>query len=87
MFTKTQLQFFFGNRIKLIPITKNLIDKLKKIKIKDNHPYYSLPSVVAGKTHKEKISLVANILKKNKSDYLFISASENVSPPILVDDA
>ena len=30
LFTKAQLQFFFGNRIKLIPISKNLIDKLKK---------------------------------------------------------
>ena len=79
LFTKVQLQFFFGNRIKLIPIAKNLIDKLKKIKIKDNHPYYSLPSVVAGKTHKNKISLVTNILKKNKSDYLFVSAPENVA--------
>ncbi len=66
LFTKVQLQFFFGNRIKLIPIAKNLIDKLKKIKIKDNHPYYSLPSVVAGKTHKNKISLVTNILKKKQ---------------------
>ena len=79
LFTKLQLQFFFGNKIKLIPINENLVDVLRKPKNANFGQYYFLPRTIAGKSQKYKISLVSNIIKKNKSDYLFISAPENVS--------
>ena len=79
LFTKLQLQYFFGNKIKLIPINENLVDLLKKPKNTNFGQYYFLPKIIAGKSQKYKISLVSNIIKKNKSDYLFISAPENVS--------
>ena len=41
--------------------------------------FYSLPSKITGESHKKKILTVSEILKKNKSDYLFISAPENVA--------
>ena len=79
LFTKLQLQYFFGNKIKLIPINENLVDLLRKPKNTNFGQYYFLPKIIAGKSQKYKISLVSNIIKKNKSDYLFISAPENVS--------
>ena len=79
LFTKLHLQYFFGNKIKLIPINENLVDILRKPKNTNFGQYYFLPRMIAGKSQKYKISLVSNIIKKNKSDYLFISAPENVS--------
>ena len=79
LYTKLQLQYFFGKKIKLIPISKNLVDILKKPKNRDLGQYFSLPREIAGKSQRYKISKVSNIIKKNKSDYLFISAPENVS--------
>ncbi len=79
LFTKLQLQYFFGNKIKLISINENLVDVLRKPKNTNFRQYYFLPRMIAGKSHKYKLSLVSNIIKKNKSDYLFISAPENVS--------
>ncbi len=79
LFTKLQLQYFFGNKIKLISINENLVDVLRKPKNTNFGQYYFLPRMIAGKSHKYKLSLVSNIIKKNKSDYLFISAPENVS--------
>ena len=79
LYTKIQLKFFFGKNIKLLPIYKNLVDVLKKPRDPNTGQYYSLPQEIAGKSHKYKISIVSKIIKKNKSDYLFISAPENVS--------
>ena len=79
LFTKLQLKYFFGKKIKLVPISKNLVDILKKPSEGHSEQYYSLPSKITGKSHRFKISVVSNIIKKNKSDYLFISAPENVS--------
>jgi len=79
LYTKIQLKYFFGKKIRLIPINKNLVDVLKKPRVSNTGRYYSLPREIAGKSHKYKISIVSDIIKKNKSDYLFISAPENVS--------
>ena len=79
LFTKLQLQYFFGRKIKLVPISRNLVDILKKPSERNSKQYYYLPYKITGKSHKFKISVVSNIIKKNKSDYLFISAPENVS--------
>ena len=79
LYTKIQLNYFFGKNIKLLPINKNLVDVIKKPRDPNTGQYYSLPQEIAGKSHKYKISIVSKIIKKNKSDYLFISAPENVS--------
>ena len=79
LYTDLQLQYFFGKKIKLIPIKKNLVDLLEKPKNKSFGRYYPLSKVIVGKSQKYKISEVSNIIKKNKSDYLFITAPENVS--------
>ena len=79
IFTYSQLNFLFGNKIKLKPINKNLVDQIFKIKKKKFEPFYSLPNNVTGVTHKKKINLVSKYIKSKKADFLFISAPENVA--------
>ena len=79
VFTYSQLKFLFGNKIKLKPINKNLVDQIYKIKKKKLEPFYSLPNNVTGVTHKKKINLVSKYIKSKKADFLFISAPENVA--------
>ena len=79
LFTRLQLNYFFGNNFNLRPVNENLLDIIKKPTIKKIKPFYSLPNYVTGMSHSRKISLVSNIIKKKNSDYLFISAPENVA--------
>ena len=79
LFTYDQLngKIFKRNRIKFIK--NNLIDKIEKKKDFKNYPFYSLNKDVVGESHNSKISKISKYLKKNNSDYLFISAPENVA--------
>ena len=79
LFTYSQLKFLFGNKIKLRPINKNLVDQIFKIKRKKLEPFYSLPNNVTGVSHKKKINLISKYIKSKKADFLFISAPENVA--------
>ena len=79
LFTRKQLNIYFNNSLILKPINKNLVDEIYKDKIFKNKIFFSLTNKVAGKTFQSKINNVRNILKKNKADYLFISAPENVA--------
>jgi len=78
LFTSKNLKNYFLNN-NLIPIKDNLIDQIFKFKEKNTKPFYSLKKKITGETHQSKISKVANFLKSNKIDYLFISAPENVA--------
>ena len=78
LFTSKNLKNYFLNN-NLIPIKDNLIDQIFKFKEKNTKPFYSLKESITGETHQSKISKVANFLKSNKIDYLFISAPENVA--------
>ncbi len=79
MFTKLQLNYFFGNNLSLKPIKKNLIDKIFNFKSSKKKEFYSIPNFASGKSHLSKISEVSKVIKRNKSDYLYISAPENVA--------
>ena len=76
-----QLNFLFNiKNITLIPINKNLIDMIWSKKPKDLiKPFFSLSKKDAGQSLDEKILKVKNILKKDKIDYLLITAPENVA--------
>ena len=78
LFTSKNLKNYFANN-NLISIKKNLIDQIFNYKNKKNKPFYSLKKNITGETHQSKILKVANFLKSNKADYLFISAPENVA--------
>ena len=79
LFTEKSLLFFFGkNESKLKPILPNLIDEIWKRKItKVKNKFYLLPNRVVGEKYQSKINKVSNYLKEKKSDFLFITASEN----------
>tara|TARA_Y100000389_G_scaffold203414_1_gene251769 strand:- start:327 stop:2024 length:1698 start_codon:yes stop_codon:yes gene_type:complete len=79
LFTSKKLIFYFSNHNKLISIKKNLIDVTCKRFIKREKPFFSLNKNITGETHLSKIKKVTNYLKKNKADFLFISAPENVA--------
>ena len=79
LFTRKQLNVYFNNSLILKPINKNLVDEIYKDKTSKNKIFFSLTNKVAGKTFQSKINNVKNILKRNKADYLFVSAPENVA--------
>jgi Xaa-Pro aminopeptidase len=78
LFTSIDLKNHFLNN-NLIPINDNLIDQIFKFKEKKTKPFYSLKESIVGETHQSKILKIAKFLKKNKADYLFVSAPENVA--------
>ena len=79
LFTYEQIKKFFLKNNKIKFIEKNLIDEIKNKKIKDNFKFFSLKKEIVGESSKSKINKIAKYLKKNKSDYLLVSAPENVA--------
>ena len=79
--TEKQLNFLFNiKNIVLRPINENLIDMIWSRKPKGlAKPFYLIPSKQTGKNSLKKIQQVQKILLKNKLDYLFVTAPENVA--------
>jgi Xaa-Pro aminopeptidase len=79
LFTYSQIKRFFlkKNRIKFIK--KNLIDEIKKEKINNSSSFFPLNKSIVGENSNSKINKISKYLKKNRSDFLFISAPENVA--------
>ena len=69
--------FLKYNKIKFI--NENLIDEIEKPKLNNKFPFYSLKKNIVGESSKSKINKISNYLKKNKADFIFISAPENVA--------
>ena len=78
VFTSRSLIYFFRNKIKLTPITKTII-KSDILKDHTSRKFYSLNPKVVGETVNSKIRRLIQILKKDGSDHIFISAPENVA--------
>ena len=79
LFTTNQIKKYFLKKNQIKYVKENLIDQIKKKRVNDAKPFYSLGKNVVGKTHKTKIDQISKYLKTNKSDYLFVSAPENVA--------
>ena len=79
LITYDQAKKFFLKKNKVKFIENNLIDKIESQKIKDNFPFFTLNKNIVGESHVSKINKISKLLRKNKSDYLFISAPENVA--------
>ncbi len=79
LFTYEQIKKYFLKNNKIKFITNNLIDEIKSKKIKDNFKFFSLKKEIVGESSKSKINKIAKYLKKHKSDYLLVSAPENVA--------
>ena len=78
LFTSKNIKNYFSNN-NLIPINDNLIDQIFKFKEKKTKPFYSLEKNITGETHQSKILKITNFLKSNNTDYLFVSAPENIA--------
>ena len=79
LFTNNQIKNFFLKNNKIKPINKNLVDEIKKQKNNLGIPFFSLNKNIVGESVNSKINKISKYLKKNKSDYIFISAPENVA--------
>ena len=79
MFTYEQIKKFFNKHNKVKFIESNLIDQIYKKKYKSNKSFFSLKNKLVGENYKKKTSKIIKFLKKNKSEFLFITAPENVA--------
>ncbi|WP_440635342.1 M24 family metallopeptidase [Candidatus Pelagibacter sp. HIMB1746] len=79
LFTNTQIKNYFLKNNKIEYIENNLIDEIKKQKKNTSIPFFSLDKSIVGESINSKLNKITKYLKKNKSDYIFISAPENVA--------
>jgi len=79
LLTSTQVKNYFSKYNKIKIIDNNLIDKIKIFPLKKNKPFYSLNNKIVGQSHFSKLTNITKYLQKKKSDYIFISAPENVA--------
>ncbi len=79
LFTTNQIKKFFLKNNKIKFISFDLIDKILNKKSNTFQLFYSLDDKIVGEKYKKKIFKVRNFLRKEKSNYLFISAPENVA--------
>ena len=79
VFTSEKIKKYFNNHTKIKYINRNLVDLIfNKQQIKSKL-YYSISNNITGESHKSKINKIVEIIKKNNSNYLFVSAPENVA--------
>jgi len=79
IFTSEQIKKFFLKKSIIKEISSNLIDKIHKNTLTKTKPFFSLDNKVVGESHSKKIIRVSQFLKKNRSNYLFITAPENIA--------
>jgi Xaa-Pro aminopeptidase len=79
LFTNQQIKNYFLKYNKVKFLSNNLIDEIKTKKIENKIPFFSLKDEIVGENSKSKINKIANYLKKNKVDNLFVTAPENVA--------
>ena len=79
LFTKKTLSIFFRNTECIFkPLSKNLIDEIWRRKIKKNKSkFFLMPDRSVSEKYRFKINKITRYLKRKKSDYLLITASEN----------
>ena len=79
LFTSNQIQKFLlkYNNVKII--NSNLIDEIVVNKSGFSKPFFSLNKKIVGESSNNKINKISKFLKKMKSDYIFVSAPENVA--------
>jgi len=79
LFTSDQIEKFFLKNNKITFINENLVDNIFKTKKKKIIPFYSLNKRVTGENHSQKIRKILLFLRKERLDYMLISAPENVA--------
>ena len=75
LFTWETLNKYFGYNYNLIPLNYKF---KRKSNTKDNYPFFSLETSIAGESVNQKINRLIEIMKKKKIHYNFISSGENI---------
>ena len=78
LLTHNSLKKYFENSCNLLSINKSIFKKNKNNTFSKNNSFYVLNNNVVGESTNLKIIGLNKLLKKNKINYLFISAGENV---------
>ena len=78
LFTYNNLDMYFKNSCNLLSINKNIFKVKKNNNFSKKDYFYVLNKKITGKSSNSKIIRLTKLLKKNKINYLFISAGENV---------
>ena len=79
IFTSENIKKFFLKFNKVKIINSNLIDQIFNKYPNNTKGFYSLKTDIVGESYIRKIKKVSKILKEIQSDYLFVSAPENVA--------
>ena len=79
LFTYNQIKRYFLKHNKIKYINQNLIDEIKKQKKSFSIPFFSLNKSITGESTGSKINRISQYLRKKKTDYIFISAPENIA--------
>ncbi len=79
LFTYQQIKRYFLKYNKIRFIKENLIDQIQTKKTNYSSHFFSLNKNIVGETSSSKLNKITNYLKKNKSDFIFITAPENVA--------
>ena len=75
LFTDKTINLYFGDKVNLVPLEFNFKNKSEK---KINKIFY-LNKHITGESSAAKINKIKLYMKKNKINYLYVSASENVN--------
>ena len=79
LFTNLQIKRFFSKNNKIKIINSNLIDEISKKKKIYSKPFFSISNKIVGESYRNKINKIQKFMLKNKSDYIFITAPENIA--------
>ncbi len=79
IFTFEHINKFFLKRNSIKIINYNLIDQIFNKYSVNSKNFYSINEQIVGESYIKKINRLSKILKKEGSDYLFISAPENIA--------
>ena len=77
--TSQQIKRYFSKHNKIKIIKENLIDQVYKKKSVFHKPFFSIDDDIVGESYKEKLLKIKKYLNKNNSDFIFITAPENVA--------
>ena len=77
--TSQQIKRYFSKHNKIKIIKENLIDQVYKKKSVFHKPFFSIKDNIVGESYKEKLLKIKKYLNKNNSDFIFITAPENVA--------
>ena len=79
LFTATTLERYFGYKYNLIPLNENLVDKIFLEKETKENLFFKLDKKFVGESISSKINRLSRVIKKYRSDSIFVSAPENVA--------